>query len=126
MANRKLVTLLGSLVISNDMVVAQSGNILVGTMVESLVMEFDQEKYEDFLSSGSISPKSLQKYRKVQINLASNEAIQGNLPKDSLELTNLKEYETSSCQAQGSGFVSLKTLGDLMEMDQNPCNNKGK
>lgn len=45
---------------------------------------------------------------------------------DSQGLTGLKECETSFCQAQGLGYVSLKTLDDLNEMCHNPCNNKGK
>jgi len=36
----------------------------MGKMVESLVVEFDQTKYEEFLSSGSKSPRARQ-YRKV-------------------------------------------------------------
>ena len=38
---------------------------LLGKKVESLVIEFDQEKFEKFLSSGSASPKAMRQYRKV-------------------------------------------------------------
>jgi len=34
-------------------------------MVESLVVEFDQEKFEEFLSSGSSSPKAIWQHHKV-------------------------------------------------------------
>ena len=37
---------------------------LLGSTVESLVTEFDQEKFEKLLS-GSISPKAMRQYRKV-------------------------------------------------------------
>jgi len=35
---------------------AQADVQLLGKMVESLIFEFDQEKFEEFLSSGSASP----------------------------------------------------------------------
>ena len=37
----------------------------MGRMVESLVVKFDQEKYEEFLFSGSKSPRVAQQYRRV-------------------------------------------------------------
>ena len=43
-------------------------------MVESLVVEFDQAKYEEFLSSGSKSPKARQ-YRKVSLGIALESAL---------------------------------------------------
>lgn len=61
MANRRLTTLLESPIISDDMVAMQSNKILVGTMVESLIIKFDQNMYEEFVSSDSVSPKSLWK-----------------------------------------------------------------
>ena len=42
----------------------------MGKMVESLIVEFDQAKYEEFLSSGSKSPKARQ-YRKVSSEIRS-------------------------------------------------------
>jgi len=42
----------------------------MGKTVESLIMEFDQAKYEDFLSSGSKSPRARQ-YRKVSFEICS-------------------------------------------------------
>lgn len=89
---------------------AQSNKILVGTMIESLVIEFDQEKYEEFHSSGSLSLWSLWKYYKISANFASNKTpkiiVQDNLPKDYKNLTGLKKSENSFNKAQGSGFVS--------------------
>ena len=43
---------------------AQGDVLYMGKTVESLVMEFDQAKYKEFLSSGSKSPKA-QAYRRV-------------------------------------------------------------
>ena len=43
---------------------AQGDVLYKGKMVESLVVEFDQAKYEEFLSSGSKSPKA-RVYRRV-------------------------------------------------------------
>ena len=42
----------------------------MGRMVESLVVEFDQAKYKEFLSSGSKSPRARQ-YRKVSSEICS-------------------------------------------------------
>lgn len=75
MANRRLMTLLGSPIISKDVAVVQSDKVPIGAMVKLLIIEFDKEKYEEFLSSGSISLKSLRKYWKVSTNLASKEAL---------------------------------------------------
>ena len=38
---------------------AQADVQLLGKMVESVVIEFDQEKFKKFLSSGSASPKAM-------------------------------------------------------------------
>ena len=43
---------------SDEEVVVQSDVHLTGTTVETLVVEFDQVKYEEALSSGSLSPKA--------------------------------------------------------------------
>jgi len=40
-------------------------------MLESLVVEFDKEKFEEFLSSGSASPKTMRQYRKVSYETRS-------------------------------------------------------
>jgi len=42
--------------------VAQANILLFGKMVESFVVEFDQEKFEEFLSSGSASLKAMRQY----------------------------------------------------------------
>ena len=54
-----MATPLENLTFSTDeQVVAQGDVNFVGKMVESLVFEFEQAKYEEFLSSGSKSPKA--------------------------------------------------------------------
>ena len=58
-------TLLGNTFSTDEKVVAQADLKLIGSTVESLIVEFDQEKFKQLLSSGSVSPKSIQKYRKV-------------------------------------------------------------
>ena len=49
---------------------AQDDVTYMEKMVESLVVEFDQAKYEEFLSSGSKSPKA-RVYRKVSSGTCS-------------------------------------------------------
>ena len=48
---------------TNEKAIAQVDLKLLGSTVESLVVEFDQEKFEQLLSSGSISPKVSSKTR---------------------------------------------------------------
>ena len=43
----------------------------MGKMVESLVVKFDQAKYEEFLSSGSKSPRVGRQYRMVSSEIRS-------------------------------------------------------
>ena len=50
---------------SNEEVVAQSDVHLTGTTVETLIIEFDQAKYEEAISSGSLCPKAMRKIHKV-------------------------------------------------------------
>ena len=59
-----MASLLGTTFSTDEQVVAQGGVTYMGIMVESLIVEFDQVKYEEFLSFGSKSPRARQ-YRKV-------------------------------------------------------------
>ena len=54
---------------TDEQVVAQGDIICMGKVVESLVVEFDQAKYEEFLSSSSKSPRVL--VRKVSSEIRS-------------------------------------------------------
>ena len=53
-----MATPLGTTFSTDEQVVAQGDVICMGKTVESLVVKFDQAKYEEFLSSGSKSPKA--------------------------------------------------------------------
>ena len=60
-----MVTPLG-IAFSNDKNAVMQADIQpLGKTVESLVIEFDQEKFEEFLFSGFASPKIMQQYCKV-------------------------------------------------------------
>jgi len=49
----------------------QADLMLLGSTVELLVVEFEQEKFEKLLSLGSISPKSMRQYHKVSLETRS-------------------------------------------------------
>jgi len=53
-----MATPLGTTFSIDEQVIAQCDVTCIGRMVESLVMKFDQAKYEEFLSSGSKSPRA--------------------------------------------------------------------
>jgi hypothetical protein len=69
-----MATTVGDVILSDEMIVAQSDTIAPGTEVESLVIEFDEAKYEEFVSSGGMSPTSARKYRKVSRSTEGQEA----------------------------------------------------
>ena len=66
-----MATPLGNTFSTNEQVVAQGDVTYMGKMVESLIVEFDQAKYEEFLSSGSKSPRVVRQYRKVSSEVRS-------------------------------------------------------
>ena len=72
-----MATPLGTTFSTDKQVVAQGDVIYMGKTVESLVVKFDQAKYEEFLSSGSKSPKA-RAYRRVS---------RGNAPKSALRFS---------------------------------------
>ena len=53
-----MTTPLGTTFVTDEQIVAQDDILRKGKMVELLVVEFDQAKYEEFLSSGSKSPRT--------------------------------------------------------------------
>ena len=55
---QEMTTPLETTFVTDEQVVAQGDVIYKAKTVESLVVEFDQAKYEEFLSSGSKSPKA--------------------------------------------------------------------
>ena len=56
---------------TDEQVVAQGDVTFIRKMVESLVVEFVRAKYEEFLSSGSKSPRVSQQYRRVSSEIRS-------------------------------------------------------
>jgi hypothetical protein len=52
-----MATPLGNTFTTDEVIVAQAYYKLMGREVESLTVEFDQQKYEEYLSSGSASPR---------------------------------------------------------------------
>ena len=65
-----MATPLGTTFSTDERVVAQADVTYMGKTVESLIVEFDQAKYEEFLSSGSKSPKA-RAYRRVSSGICS-------------------------------------------------------
>ena len=61
---------LGTTFSTDEQVLAQGDVTYMGKTVESRVVEFDQAKYEKFLSSGSKSPRARQ-YHKVSSEIRS-------------------------------------------------------
>ena len=59
-----MATPLGTTFVTDEQIVTQGDVLYKGKTVESLVVEFDQAKYEEFLSSGSKSSKA-RAYRRV-------------------------------------------------------------
>ena len=55
-----MATTMGTTFSTDEQVVAQGDVTYMRKMVESLIVEFDQAKYEEFLSSGFKSPRTRQ------------------------------------------------------------------
>jgi len=95
---QKMATTVGETILSDEMVVAQSDVIATGTMVESLVIEFDQAKYEEYLSSDSSSPRSARKYRRVsrepRVQTVEIETLSGSVQVQEEEMTTPLTGET--------------------------------
>ena len=74
-----MATPLGTAFVTDEQIVAQDDVLRKGKMVESLVVEFDQAKYEEFLSSGSKSPKTrvCRRVSTGQLPEAQSEALSG-------------------------------------------------
>ena len=65
---------------TDEQVVVQGDITFMGKTVESLVMQFDQAKYDVFLSSGSKSPRVVRQYRRVSLEIRSQ--VSSELSKD--------------------------------------------
>jgi len=70
-----MVTLLGNTFSTNEKLVLQCDNQTLGSTAEMLVIQFDQEKFEQLLSTGKTSPLSMRKHRKnviAKVSLADS------------------------------------------------------
>ena len=74
-----MATLLGTTFSTDEQVVAQGDVTYMKKMVESLIIEFDQAKYDEFLSSVSKSPRARQ-YRKFSSGTRS--PVHSEIPSD--------------------------------------------
>ena len=61
---------------TDEQAVTQGDVIFMGKIVESLGVEFNQAKYEDFLSSKSKSPRVARQYRKVSSEIHSRVSLE--------------------------------------------------
>ena len=68
-----MATLLGTTFSTDEQVMAQGDANFMGKLVESLVVKFDQAKYEEFLSFGSSSksPRVALQYLMVSLEIRS-------------------------------------------------------
>jgi len=66
-----MVTPLGISFSSDEQIMAQGDVSFMKKTVESLIVNFDKAKYEEFLSSGSKSPRVARQYRKVSVEIRS-------------------------------------------------------
>ena len=69
-----MVTLLGKVFSTNEKIIAQADLKLLESTVESFVVEFDQEKFEELFSSGSISLVSSKTRSQVSSETSHREA----------------------------------------------------
>jgi len=66
-----MATPLGTTFSTDEQIVGQGDVSFMEKMVESHVMEFDQEKFEEFLSSGSKIPRVAWQYCRVASEIRS-------------------------------------------------------
>ena len=119
-----MATPLGTTFVTDEQVVAQGDVLYKGKTVESLVVEFDQAKYEEFLSSGSKSPKA-RAYRRVSTGICPE--IRSEIPSDAAAVrmswliaprvttapTSLRRpaWSTSLVSSQSALFFSTRSSG---------------
>ena len=112
-----MVTLLGKTFSTYEQVVAQGDVTYIGKTVESLVVEFDQAKYEEFLSSGSKSPRARQ-YRKVSSGTYSQIPLE--IPSD---VTGTKSAVANRVTCKARVNVSHET-GEVSIVDVQPAHTR--
>jgi len=95
-----MTTPLGTSFFTDKTAVTQAIVRLLGMTVKTLIVEFDQGKFEEFLSSGSASPKAMRHYRKVSSETCS---------RISLEITPKVAYTTAYNARGATSQEVLKT-----------------
>jgi len=63
----KMATPLGTFFFANEKIVSQWDDKTLQSTAETLVIQFDQEKFEQFLSEGSLSPINVRKHKKISV-----------------------------------------------------------
>ena len=66
-----MVTPLGNILSTDEKAVAQADTKFMGSNGRIVIVEFDQEKFEEFLSSGPKSPRAVRQYHKVSLGTRS-------------------------------------------------------
>ena len=66
-----MVTPLGIIFSTDEKVVSQHDDQTLGSTTKTLVISFDQEKFEEILSQGSNNPLFVRKHRKIFVGNAS-------------------------------------------------------
>ena len=62
-----MVTPLGTFFFNNKKTVSQCDEQIIGPITKTLVIHFDQEKFDQLLSEGSLSPVNVRKHRKISL-----------------------------------------------------------
>ena len=62
-----MATLLGKVFFNNKKTLPQCDDETLGSNAEILVIQFDQERFEQILSKGGSSPTSARKHRKILV-----------------------------------------------------------
>ena len=94
-----MATPLGTTLSTDEKAATQADLKLIGSIVESLVVEFHQEKFEQLLFSSSVSSSSMRKYRKVSNetrSLGSSEACQGKASSEANHTPSSKAHGSTS------------------------------
>nr|ABD63191.1 hypothetical protein 20.t00043 [Asparagus officinalis] len=77
-----MATIVGETVSSTEMVVGQFDEVVVETTVESLIIEFDQAKYKEYLSTSSSNGNASRKCHRV-VRVTRPQVAEASMPEDS-------------------------------------------
>ena len=117
-----MATPLGTTFSTDEQVVAQGDVTYMRKMIESLVIEFDQAKYEEFLSSGSKSPR-VRRYRKVSSGTSSQ--VRSEIPSDVIDkLSVMANHITRNTRVNVSHETREVSVADIQPVHAHICSNK--